>query len=84
MHVASPLREYTSGASTVVAHGLTPGEILDDLEARHPGLRFRVVDEQERVRRHIKIFVGMELTEELDAPMGDARELHIIAALSGG
>lgn len=59
------------------------GRALADLEPRHPGLRFRVIDEQGRIRPHIKFFVGGEQVRGLDAPVGDA-EVQIVAALSGG
>lgn len=41
--------------------------MLLDLDARYPGFRFRIIDEQDRVRRHILIFVGEEREERLDA-----------------
>jgi hypothetical protein len=58
-------------------------EVLADLEARHPGLRFRVVDEQDRIRPHIKFFVGQDHVESLSAAI-DGRDVQIVAALSGG
>ena len=87
MNVRIPglLRSYTAGAETVA---LPPHATLDDalraLDARFPGLRFRIVDEQQAVRPHIKLFVDGELTRQLDAPIAGAAELMIVGALSGG
>ena len=39
--------------------------LLADLDARFPGLVFRIVDEQNHVRPHIKIFVGAEAAPRL-------------------
>ena len=85
MHVIVPthLRSYTRGESEVEASGATLAEVLLDLEARFPGMRFRVVDEQDRIRPHVKFFVGGEETTALDTPVGE-REVQIVAALSGG
>jgi molybdopterin synthase sulfur carrier subunit len=79
------LRSYTAGAETVVlpAHA-TLDEALRHLDARFPGLRFRVVDEQASIRPHIKMFVDGALARRLDTPVADAKELMIVGALSGG
>lgn len=82
--VPSQLRGYTGGRSEVEAQGATLGAILDDLERRFPGFRFRVIDEQDRVRRHILLFVGEEREERLDAPIPPGAGLFIVGALSGG
>ena len=81
--VPTHLRSYTNGASEVDARGATLGDVLVDLEARFRGLRHRVVDEQDRIRPHVKFFVGGEEARALDVPVDD-REVQIVAALSGG
>ena len=58
--VPTQLRGYTAGKDEVRADGATLDEILVDLDRQFPGVRFRVIDEQNRVRRHILLFVGME------------------------
>ena len=79
----SHLRRYTHGESEIEAKGATLAEVLADLEARFTGIRFRVIDEQDRIRPHVKFFVGGEEVHAVDALVGD-REVQIIAALSGG
>jgi hypothetical protein len=61
----------------------TLGAAVDALDARFPGLRFRIVDEQHAVRPHIKMFVDGALVRDLAAPIPAARELMIVGALSG-
>ena len=61
-----------------------PQKLLAPLDARFPGLRFRVVDEQGAIRPHIKMFVDGVLAPGLAAPVAGARELMIVGALSGG
>jgi len=83
VHVPSALRNYTA-AAIVEGHGATLGDVLDDLDRRHPGLRFRIVDEQARIRRHIRLFVAGEQAHALDCPVADGDEIVIVLALSGG
>ena len=82
--IPSQLTSYTDGATRVAAAGATVGAVLDDLDARFPGLRFRVVDEQARVRRHMRIFVGRTETRSVASAVADGDEVLIFGALSGG
>jgi sulfur-carrier protein len=82
--VPSQLRSYTSGRSEVDAAGATVAEVLADLDRQFPGFRFRVIDEQDRVRRHIIIFVGGDRIDAIAAPVPGGAEVHIVGALSGG
>jgi sulfur-carrier protein len=84
VHIASPLRSYTRGAATVTAEGRTVEEVLGDLERRYPGMRFRMIDEQQRIRPHIRIFVGMQEACDLQLPVGPKDAVHLLCALSGG
>jgi molybdopterin converting factor small subunit len=79
------LRSYTKGLDTVeVATAATLGDVLNTLDARFPGLRFRIVDEQSAIRPHIKLFVDGVLARNLSVPLASAGELMIVGALSGG
>jgi molybdopterin converting factor small subunit len=82
--IPSQLTSYTGGATRVPAQGATVGAVLKDLDVRFPGLKFRVVDEQDRVRRHMRIFVGREETREVTRPLSEGDEVLIFGALSGG
>ena len=82
--IPSQLYAYTDGASQVEAEGATVGQLLADLDRRYPGIRFRVIDEQDRVRRHMRLFVGREAALDLDRPLAEGDELLIFGALSGG
>ncbi|MBX5459850.1 MAG: MoaD/ThiS family protein [Steroidobacteraceae bacterium] len=84
VRVASPLRSYTNGAASVTAVGGTLHEVLADLERRFPGMRFRMIDEQDRIRQHIRLFVNTQGAADLSAPVHDGDTVHLICALSGG
>lgn len=82
--IPSQLTAYTDGATRLAADGATVGAVLDDLDRRFPGLKFRVIDEQDRVRRHMRLFVGPHETRDVGRPLGAGDELLIFGALSGG
>ena len=82
--IPSQLTAYTGGATRMPAEGATVAEALDDLDRRFPGLKFRVIDEQDRIRRHMRIFVGQDEARTVAAPVRDGAEVLIFGALSGG
>ncbi len=84
VRIPSPLRSYTGERAVVDGAGTTLGAVLRDLDRQFPGIRFRMVDEQERVRKHMKIFVNDEAVRDLDAVVTEADDVTIVQALSGG
>ncbi len=82
--IPQPLRSYTAQQSSVEAEGATLAELLFDLDRRYPGIRFRMIDEQECVRTHMRVFVNKVVVGSLDVPLRDGDEVHIFQALSGG
>lgn len=82
--VPGPLRSYTGGRAevTVVAAGALLSDVLAALEANHPGIRFRMIDEAGRIREHIRLFVEGELARDLRTKVDG--EVQIICAISGG
>jgi molybdopterin converting factor small subunit len=84
VRLATPLRSYTAARGVVDAEGATLAELLDDLDRRFPGLRFRIIDEQDRIRPHIKLFVNQDQVHTLAAPLAIGDQIHIVCALSGG
>src|SRR5439155_432834 len=66
------------------AAGATVDEVLFDLDARFPGIRFRVVDEQGRIRPHIRFWVSARPAPDVSAAVGASDEVMIVTALSGG
>jgi molybdopterin converting factor small subunit len=77
------LRSYTERGEAEAA-GATLAAVLVDLEHQYPGIRFRVIDEQDRIRRHIRIFVNGEQVRDLSQPLNVSDEVIIVQALSGG
>ena len=80
----TPLAEYTGQRREVEAEGATVNELLADLDRKYPGLRFRVIDEQDAIRPHIRIFVNRVLARSIASPLAPSDEVLMVAALSGG
>jgi molybdopterin converting factor small subunit len=84
VYVPGPLRSYTGGRSEVDAAGATLVEVLADLDRQYPGMRFRMIDEQDGIRTHIKLFVNEDQQKTITTPVPADAVVHIICALSGG
>jgi molybdopterin synthase sulfur carrier subunit len=82
--IPSPLRSYTQSLHEVDATGATLAEVLHDLDRSFPGIRFRMIDEQDAVRRHMRIFVNREQVRTLGVRLQPTDEILIVQALSGG
>jgi molybdopterin converting factor small subunit len=83
VHIPGALRSYTEHAEAE-ASGATLAAVLEDLDRRYAGIRFRMVDEQDRIRPHIRIFVNGEQVRDLAQPLRATDEVIIVQALSGG
>lgn len=84
VHVPTALRSYTGQKDEVEAGGATLAELLRELDGRYPGFRFRIIDEQDSIRPHIKIFVNYDQASDISAPLRSEDEVSILLALSGG
>ena len=82
--IPTPLRSYTNEARTVQAEGATLAALLDDLDRRYPGIRFRMIDEQDRMRPHVRFFVNGDQVFDLARALDPADQVFIVQALSGG
>jgi sulfur-carrier protein len=84
VHIPSPLHAYTHGVREVTAIGNTVDELLRDLDRQFPGLRYRMVDEQRRIRPHMRVFVNDTQTFSVDESLASSDYILIVQALSGG
>ncbi len=77
------MRPYTQ-AREVDAEGTTLAELLADLDRQFPGLRFRVIDEQDHMRPHMRFLVNGEQVFDIKHRLGANDAVHLVQALSGG
>ena len=81
--IPSSLLSYTKERK-VEATGATLTALLADLDRQYPGLRFRVIDEQDTMRGHMRFFVNGEQVFDLTHPLRPTDEVYLLQALSGG
>lgn len=87
VRIPTILRNLTGGAADVTAEGDTLREVVDKLDAAHPGVKARLVDEEGKVRRFVNLYVGDEdvrFAEGLDTPTPSGTQVSIIPAVAGG
>ena len=81
--IPSPLLSYT-GESEVDASGANLTALLVDLDRQYPGLRFRIIDEQDNMRAHMRFFVNGEQVFDMTHPLRPTDAVYLVQALSGG
>jgi len=84
VYIPTALRSYTAQQGDVQVDGATLADVLTALDRRYPGIRFRIVTEQDRIRPHIRIFANEEQVQDLSAPLHQTDTVYIVCALSGG
>ncbi len=84
VRIPTPLYSYTKSRAVVEATGATLEDVTRDLDRQFPGIRFRMIDEQDRVRYFMKIFVNGAQVLDLKTPVREGDDVFIIQALSGG
>lgn len=84
VYIAQPLRSYTSGQPVVSADGTTLDGLLTHLDHQYPGIRFRMVNEQDEMRPYVVFVVGGERTLDLQTSLEGCDEVVILQALAGG
>lgn len=85
--IPTPLRRYTGGEARVPGAGASVGEVLEDLNARFPGIRDRVCEDDGKIRRFVNVFVNGQNVRTLQGastPVKDGDEIGIIPAMAGG
>ena len=87
VRIPTPLRSATGGAATVDVEGTTVADVVAALDAAHPGVAERILDDGGRVRRFVNVFVDDEdirFAEGLHTPVRDGATVSIIPAVAGG
>ncbi|WP_214413499.1 MoaD/ThiS family protein [Sphaerisporangium fuscum] len=86
VRIPTILRTYTDGAKSVTAAGATLSDLIGDLEARHPGIKERIVDDS-GLRRFVNVYLNDEdvrFLGGLDTPVADGDTVTVLPAVAGG
>jgi len=87
VRIPTPLRSLTSGQSMVEVTGKDIGEIIEQLEKRYPGIKNRICDEENQIRRFVNIYVNEEDIRFQQGPstaLKEGDEVSIVPAIAGG
>ncbi|MEE8312305.1 MAG: ubiquitin-like small modifier protein 1 [Candidatus Binatia bacterium] len=87
VRIPTPLRKFTGGQEAVPADGVSIGEIIDDLEQKHPGLKDRICEADGTVRRFVNLYVNgddIRFLDNLGSAVKDGDEVSIVPAIAGG
>lgn len=84
VRLAPLLYSYTGGLKVVEVDAGTVGGAIAAVDSRFPGVAFRLIDEQNRIRPHVNVFLGEQSVRDLDVPVSAGSEIYIVGALSGG
>ncbi len=86
VRIPTILRTYTGGAKAVDASGSSLSALIDDLEANHPGIRERLIEDGD-LRRFVNVYVNDEdvrFTGGLGTPVGEGDQVVVLPAVAGG
>ena len=86
VRIPTLLRNCPDGAKSVAAGGTTLNEVIDNLEANHPGIKERITQDGD-LRRFVNVYVNDEdvrFTGSLETPVGDGDQIVILPAVAGG
>lgn len=87
VRVPPVFRAMTGGNSQVSVEGATVGEVLDNLEASHPGFKEKLLDGDGNLVRYVNLFVDdddVRFMEGLATPVPGGGTLSIMQAVAGG
>ena len=86
VRIPTPLRTLTGGADEIAIDGGTVGELIDNLEKKHPGIKERLCDEK-GVRRFVNIYANEEdirFLDNLQTKVKEGDSVSIVPAIAGG
>ena len=87
VRIPTILRTHTGGNKTVEGSGDTLAGLLTDLDAKHPGLRGRLITPEGALHRFVNVYVNDEdvrFTGALDTQVKDGDSVTILPAVAGG
>jgi len=87
VRIPTPLRKLTAGADEVSIEATNIGDMIDNLEAAHAGLKERLCDEKGEIRRFVNVYLNDEDVRFLkgrDTELKDGDEVSIVPAIAGG
>lgn len=86
VRIPTILRTYTGGEKAVSGAGTSLSALIDDLEANHPGIKDRLIDNGD-LRRFVNVYINDEdvrFIGGLEAELSDGDQVVVLPAVAGG
>ena len=87
VRIPTPLRKLTQNQEVVQIEGATIRDVINNLEQSYPGLKERICDEEDNIRRFVNIFLNDEdirFLQETETAVKPGDEVSIFPAIAGG
>ena len=87
VRIPTPLRKLTQNKPEVEVSGNNIELLIDNLDANYPGIKERIYDESDNIRRFVNIYLNDEdirFLEGKSTAVNDGDEVSIIPAIAGG
>ena len=87
VRIPASLRSYTQNQEEVQSPGSTVGEVIQNLEAKYPGLRDRILDGTGALRRYVNLFHNQDdirFLQQLATAVQDGDRISVVPAIAGG
>ena len=86
VRIPTILRTYTGGEKAVSADGGSLSALIDSLDANHPGIKERLIENGD-LRRFVNVYINDEdvrFIGGLEAPLADGDQVVVLPAVAGG
>ncbi|HEY0790160.1 MAG TPA: ubiquitin-like small modifier protein 1 [Chthoniobacterales bacterium] len=87
VRIPTPLRKLTDNQEVVQVNGANIREVINSLESAFPGLKERICDDKNQIRRFVNVFVNEEdirFLQDSETPVKSGDEISIVPAIAGG
>lgn len=88
VHISGHLKDYTGRKQDVELAGVaTVHQLIEKLNERFPGIKDRILDDQENTRPFVNIFLNGDSIRDLDdekTSLKDGDTVRILPSVAGG
>ena len=87
VRIPTPLRTLTGGKAEVESNGSNIIEIINDLEKNFSGIKERICEQNDQVRRFVNVYLNDEdirFIDNINSKVKDGDTISIIPAIAGG
>ncbi len=85
--IPTVFRKYTGGQAVVELEAGTLGQLIDQLEARYPGIRSQLLTDDGQLHRFVNVYVNDEDARylgKLDAEVREGDTVSLLPSVAGG